>query len=108
MTWKLFCVISVFLLGILAASIVNSANAAEHVRVQRDIQDRIQVDFFKNNHTSQTLFPPFLVKDISPGPKGTIPAGQAVVPPKSWTPSIINKPRWRKGCPDAKAPHIYI
>lgn len=77
MTWKLFCVISVFLLGILAASIVNSANAAEHVRVQRDIQDRIQVDFFKNNHTSQTLFPPFLVKDISPGPKGTIPAGQA-------------------------------
>jgi p-aminobenzoyl-glutamate transporter AbgT len=27
-----------------------------------------------------------------------------VVRPKSWTPGIINKPKWRRGCPDAKAP----
>jgi hypothetical protein len=31
----------------------------------------------------------------------------SVVRPKSWTPGIINKPKLRKGCPDAKAPQVY-
>jgi hypothetical protein len=30
-----------------------------------------------------------------------------VVRPESWTPGIINKPKLRKGCPDAKAPQVH-